>query len=137
MATIWSLATHGRGFWILDDITPLRQMSAATPARCVLYQTGQGGPRGQRLLPGTPLPPEEPTAKNPPDGAILDYVVPPDAQQVTLEMSDAGGKPVRHFSSAARARRNFLRWRLLRAGCPSRNSLSGEAGMHRFVWDLR
>ena len=48
---------------------------------------------------GTPLPPEEPTAENPPDGGIIDYVLSTSAKvSPTLEVFDAQQKPVRHFS---------------------------------------
>jgi len=132
------IGTHGRSFWILDDISPLRQLSAqVTSAEAHLF-----APRPTIRFPrdtntDTPLPPEEPAGQNPPDGAILYYYLksapkPP----ITLEILDAAGKVVRSFSSADRPQPpepNLnvpLYW--LRPFQP----LRADPGMHRFVWDL-
>jgi len=69
------LGTHGRSFWILDDITPLRQIHEGDAAQTKLFQP-QVATRIQRSTnPDTPLPPETPMGQKPPDGAILDYVL--------------------------------------------------------------
>jgi photosystem II stability/assembly factor-like uncharacterized protein len=134
------VGTHGRSFWILDDITPLRQLdpSAAEPpvelfapqrARRVRWNTN----------PDTPLPPEEPAGKNPPDGALLDYsLAAPAAGPVTLEILDASGKRVRRFSSDDEPEPYVEKEHPIPAYWvrPPR-LLSGAAGFHRFVWDLR
>src|SRR5262249_51026750 len=93
------IATHGRGFWILDDITPLRQLSGNTATQPVVFFAPANAIRVDNdLFLGTPLPPEEPTAKNPPDGAIVDYVLGSAAKQVTLDIFDANNKLVRHIN---------------------------------------
>jgi photosystem II stability/assembly factor-like uncharacterized protein len=131
------IATHGRSFWIMDDITPLRQAAAAQIDKAFLYAPEPAIRVDNDPFLGTPLPPEEPQAENPPDGAILDYVVPESgAQAVTLQLLDAQGKVLRHFSSAQKPtiKRPLLpiaeRW------FPKPQELEATAGEHRFVWDL-
>ena len=93
------VATHGRGFWILDDITPLRQLASPvadvhlfTPARALRVRWNMNT--------DTPLPQEEPAGQNPPDGAVVDYYLASAAGgPVTLEILDAGGTVVRKYSS--------------------------------------
>ncbi len=135
------IATHGRSFWILDDIAALRQIGpnlAGTGTDVYLYKPARAIRSTSDAFAGTPLPPEEPQAENPPRGAYIDYYLRDAANgELTLDIFDARGKTVRHFSSrenpppsprnAAIAPRWFAK--------PSR--LSEEAGMHRFVWDLR
>jgi photosystem II stability/assembly factor-like uncharacterized protein len=134
------VATHGRSFWILDDVTPLRQLTvkvAASPAHLFRPQRACRIRRDQNT--DTPLPPEEPAGKNPPDGAILDYRLGASLPgAVTLEVFDASGRLVRRFSSAD------LPERIDPKDVPvpaywirPPQTLSAEAGMHRFVWDLR
>ena len=96
-----AVATHGRGFWILDDITPLRQLDdkvvasnaflfAPEPALRVRWNTNTD----------TPLPPDTPAGQNPPDGAIFNYYLKSAAQApVTLEILDSAGKLVRRYST--------------------------------------
>ena len=88
------IGTHGRSIWILDNIAPLRQIVEATRAKAAFLFTP---PRATRvrwnMFSDTPLPPEEPTGQNPPDGAILDYYLPRDAKTVTLEI--VGGRVAR------------------------------------------
>ncbi len=131
------IATHGRAFWILDNMTPLRQAAAEEKAKSVmLYKPATTVRIDNDDFAGTPLPPEEPTAENPPQGAVLDYVLKSPAHGVVLIITDAYGKVVRHFSSedsvpplprtAAIAERWF----------PAPQTLEKTAGMHRFIWDL-
>jgi len=136
------VATHGRSFWILDDITPLEQITdslAATPAH--LFDPELAYRVRRSTYTDTPLPPDEPTGKNPPDGAILDYYLAKDASgPVTLEILDSQGKLVRRYSSTDQPEQSMeelekqlipLYWiRMPRI-------LSAAAGMHRWVWDLR
>ncbi len=93
------IATHGRSFWILDDITPLRHADAAVQAaNAWLYKPEIAVRVDNDLFLGTPLPPEEPTAKNPPDGAILDYYLKSPARQRhagTLRWREQAGSPLR------------------------------------------
>jgi photosystem II stability/assembly factor-like uncharacterized protein len=132
------VATHGRSFWILDDITPLRQIATAARASdAYLYQPALAVRVRWNSNTDTPLPPDEPTAQNPPDGAVLDYYLPRSASgPVTLEIRDARGRVVRRFSSADRAEPpdsdvNIPLW-WIRVPEP----LATGPGMHRFVWDL-
>jgi len=98
------VGTHGRSFWILDNITPLRQLNAEVAAALAHLFAPQLTYRVRRNNnTDTPLPPEEPAGQNPPDGAIIDYwlgeFTPPD-RLVTLEIVDASsGRVVRNFSS--------------------------------------
>jgi hypothetical protein len=87
----------------------------------------------------TPLPPDEPAAPNPPDGAPLDYYLPSAASKVTIEILDAQGHVVRTFSSADKpeATEEELQKQLIPLYWPRKfHALSTEAGMHRWVWDL-
>jgi hypothetical protein len=136
------VGTHGRSFWILDNITPLRQFSTemargSDAARLFAPQLTYRMRRDNYT--DTPLPPEEPAGQNPPDGAMIDYwLKTATSNPVTLEIVDASsGKVVRHFSSADKPEtvdpKDFnvpMYW--VR---PSRVLATG-AGMHRFVWDL-
>jgi hypothetical protein len=135
------VGTHGRAFWILDDITPLREVAPALAATDAHLFTPAPAYRIDRdTYSDTPLPPDEPTAANPPDGAIIDYYLGHSASApVTLEILDARGQLVRKFSSAdkpdvtedeLKTQLIPLYWlRLFR-------SLPTDAGMHRWVWDL-
>jgi photosystem II stability/assembly factor-like uncharacterized protein len=130
------VATHGRSFWVLDDIAPLRQAAAAQEARAYLYAAPVAVRVDNDGFLGTPLPPEEPQANNPPNGAIVDYYLHRDATKVSLQILDAQGHVIRHFSSADKPddKRSLLpiaeRW------FPKPQILETSAGEHRFVWDL-
>jgi photosystem II stability/assembly factor-like uncharacterized protein len=134
-------ATHGRSFWILDDITPLRQFSAdVAKADAHLYAPQVATRFRWNRNTDTPLPPEIPAGKNPPDGAIIDYYLKASATEpVTLEIQDAEGKPVRRYSSTDKpepieklAKEHPIPMYWVR----EEKILSAEAGTHRFVWDL-
>jgi photosystem II stability/assembly factor-like uncharacterized protein len=136
------VGTHGRSFWILDDITPLRQLNDQLAKQPVVLFAPEVALRWRwNRNTDTPLPPEVPAGKNPPDGAILDYYLAANAQgPVTLEILDSNGQLVRRYSSTDKP----LPMEKLAAEHPipmywvrPAEILSGEAGMHRFVWDLR
>jgi photosystem II stability/assembly factor-like uncharacterized protein len=130
------VATHGRGFWILDDVEPLRELAGAlgtihlfAPERAYRIQRSTNT--------DTPLPPEEARGENPPDGAIVDYMVGTAVHRVTLSFYDSSGHlmrryssddtapaPIPHLDKPAYWERPFV-------------APSTAAGMHRFVWDLR
>ena len=130
------IATHGRSFWILDDITPLRQMTtAAQGAR--LYKPTSAVRIDNDVFLGTPLPPEEPTAKNPPDGAIIDYYLPKAAKSLMLEVTDSNGKLVRRYVAGARKEQPHPPMPIAERWIPKPVVLENTAGAHRFVWDLR
>jgi len=132
------VGTHGRSFWILDDITPLRQVHEGDAGESRLFQP-QVATRIQRSTnPDTPLPPETPMGQNPPDGAVLDYLLKDTAKLVTLEILDAAGKVVRRFASDDKPEPfdakviNVPTYWVRQVPV-----VSGAAGMHRWVWDLR
>lgn len=136
------VGTHGRGFWILDDITPLRQMSAQVTASDAFLFRPQLTYRVRRNVnTDTPLPPEEPVGQNPPDGAILDYYIKSASGPVTLEIVDGTGKLVRRHSSNDKpdVTEEQLSKELDKPTYWVRppRILPGTAGMHRFIWDLR
>ncbi|MDP6371553.1 MAG: hypothetical protein QF463_11095 [Vicinamibacterales bacterium] len=132
------IGTHGRGFWILDDITPLRQIAPATVAGGPhLFEPQRAWRFRWNKYTDTPPPPEEPAGENPPDGAILHYYLANDARgPVTMEILDADGGLVRRHSSA-----DPLEPPLEGQNVPDywprlQQALSAEAGLHRFVWDM-
>ncbi|HUO29074.1 MAG TPA: hypothetical protein VMU80_07655, partial [Bryobacteraceae bacterium] len=132
------IATHGRSFWIMDDIAPLRQANAqVAAATAFLYNPAPAVRISTEGFKGTPLPPEIPQAANPPDGAIIDYYLARASDPVTLEILDSHNELVRRYSSSdplpAQQHAGAVAdiWR----EAPRR--LTGRAGMNRFVWDLR
>ncbi len=136
------VGTHGRSFWILDDITPLRQLKAEIAgAEAYLYAPQTAMRVKWNRNPDTPLPPEIPAGKNPPDGAIIDYFLAKDvAGTATLEILDAGGKLVRKYSSADKAEpleKIAPKHPIPMYWVREEKILSAAAGMHRLVWDVR
>jgi photosystem II stability/assembly factor-like uncharacterized protein len=132
------VGTHGRGFWILDDISPLREMSAAiASADAHLF-----APRPTYRFPrdtntDTPLPPEEPAGKNPPDGAILYYYLKSAAAgAMTLDVLDSANNVVAHFSSEDKAPPVNSGLDVPTYWLRPFQPLATGAGMHRFIWDL-
>ena len=132
------IGTHGRSFYILDDITPLRQIAAATTSEDVhLFAPQQAWRFRWNKNSDTPLPPDEPAGQNPPDGAIVHYYLRTAARgPVALEIRDARGALVRRYSSDDPAEplvegRNTPDYWIR----PHR-ALSSAAGLHRFVWDV-
>jgi len=135
------VATHGRAFWILDDITPLRQLAASVvQADATLFRPGKAYRVRRDTNPDTPIPPDEPTALNPPHGAILDYyLAKPASGPVTLEILDSAGKIVRRYSSTDKpdVTEEQLKSQLIPLyWIRMPKALSTEPGMHRWVWDL-
>ena len=130
--------THGRGFWILDDITPLRQITTRTEAEAALLFAPARATRVRwNMNPDTPLPPDEPAGQNPPDGAILDYWLAQAAQgPVGLEISDPAGAVVRRFSSDDPPEKPIEGRNIPDYWIRPPRVLSARGGMHRFVWDL-
>ncbi|HLA89006.1 MAG TPA: hypothetical protein VJL28_01085 [Gemmatimonadaceae bacterium] len=135
-----AVATHGRGFWILDDITPLRQLDARTTEQeAVLFKPATAWRVRWNTSTDMPWPKEEPTSENPPDGAGITYHLRSAANgPVTLEIATPDGRLVRRYSSAdpvaplpepAAAPVPIYWYR------PPRK-LSAEPGIHRFFWDV-
>lgn len=134
------IATHGRSFWILDDVTPLRQLNPETSAAEVLLFRPQTALRVRPgSFEGTPLPPEEPQEENPPNGATLDYYLKSQPSgPITLEILDRAGNLARRYSSAdAPTPVNPKRLDIPMYWIHPAQTLSAEPGMHRFTWDLR
>ena len=134
------IATHGRSFWILDDVTPLRQLSAEVAgAEAYLFQPQTAYRIRPAAFEGTPMPLDEQQAENPPDGALIDYYLKSaPSGVVTLEVLDSAGELVRRYSSSDKApqidpkRLDFpVSW------IHFPKPLSADPGMHRFVWDVR
>jgi photosystem II stability/assembly factor-like uncharacterized protein len=151
--------THGRGFWILDNLTPLRQTAEARaalggakaflfkPATALRVRFGANDP--------TPWPPEVPAGESAPPGGLIDYALASNASAVKLDILDAAGKVVRHYASddpkpeshpaLDPAAYNRVCQRTPNApdcGLPlywpaPPLVLSASAGAHRFSWDLR
>src|SRR5438094_881710 len=95
-----AVATHGRGFWILDDISPLRQFPTFAAGRAALLRPAPALRVRFDTNTDTPVPPDEPAGKNPPDGAIFDYwLAQPASGPVILEILDESGRAVRRWSS--------------------------------------
>jgi len=131
------IATHGRSFWILDDITPLRQASDATSTTGAwLYSPATAIRVDNDEFLGTPLPPEEPTAENPPNGAVVDYYLKSAASHIQLEILDTKGEMVRSFSSDRSKAAKHLSVPIAERWFPKPQILEQAPGMHRFVWDL-
>jgi len=134
-----AVATHGRAFWILDDIEPIREWSDAILSRNA-YLFHPIHPLRMRRSENhdTPLPHETPVGENPPAGAIIDYYLKsPAVGGIALEIRDKDGNLIRRFSSSdkpepPREPPPFeSRW------LAEAETLQNTAGMHRFVWDLR
>jgi photosystem II stability/assembly factor-like uncharacterized protein len=152
--------THGRGYWILDDVTPLRDAAAirsaaaagkaylVKPAPAIRVRFGMNDP--------TPWPPEVPAGQNPPPGGILDYFLAKDTSApVTIEILDQAGQVVRSYSSEDPVREpdpatNPEAYNKLCQENPTAPDcslplywpaaqmvISKQAGMHRVMWDLR
>jgi photosystem II stability/assembly factor-like uncharacterized protein len=134
------VATHGRSFWILDDITALRQITDATVGSDKLFKPAAAYRVQRSTNPDTPVPPDEPLGENPPDGAIIDYYLAKSESGVTIEILDGRGDVIRHYSSSdqpdqtqAQLAQQIIPLYWIRPF----KALSTEAGMHRWVWDLR
>lgn len=135
------VATHGRSFWVLDDISRLRQLDGSAPHETTLFRPGAAWRVHRSTWSDTPIAPDEPLAANPPAGAVLEYFLPHAARRpVTLEVLDAGGRLVRRFASddppdptPEELARELIPGYWLE---PVR-TLPATAGMHRWVWNLR
>lgn len=130
------IGTHGRGFWILDNITSLRQVDPKSPATG-LFRPQTAMRVRWNLNTDTPLPPDEPGGENPPDGTFVDYHLDGNVTgPVTLEIRDEAGQLVRQYSSADPLPTPDpmlpvpAYWLRLIKGLPA------TPGTHRFVWDL-
>ena len=133
------IGTHGRSIWVMDNMSILRELAATRNAKGLhLFTPALATRVRSNMFHDTPLPPEEPTGENPPDGAMLDYFLPTNAAAVTVEILDSQGTRVRLFSSADPAESldpATLPHPTYWVRPPQR--LATTPGHHRFVWDLR
>ena len=132
-------ATYGRSFWILDDVTPLRQIStgmAAGAAHLFAPRTAIRVRRDENQ--DTPLPPEVPAGNNPPDGAIINYYLAPNfSGEVQVEIRDASGNRIHSYSSAPIPKEEGELPFVAEYWLAHPQPLSKSPGMHRFAWNLR
>ncbi len=132
------VGTHGRSFWILDDITPLRQIDEkSVAAEAHLFRPQESWRWRWNKWTDTPLPPDEPAGQNPPDGAIINYhLARPASGPVTLEILTAEGALVRKYSSEDPPEQPVEGRNIPDYWIRPPQQLSTGAGLHRFVWDL-
>jgi len=132
------VGTHGRSFWILDNITPLRQLGKQPQGSSdFLFQPRLTYRVRRNNNTDTPLPPEEPAGQNPPDGAMIDYRLDSHAAHVFLSVEDSSGKTVRTFSSTDKPELvNAKELNVPTYWVRPLRVLSDAPGMHRFIWDL-
>ena len=131
------VATYGRGLWILDDLSPLRQVSAEmTKGNAYLFKPATALRVRWDNHPDTPIPADTPAGDNPPEGAILYYYLPAPAKAITIEIHDEHGDVVRRFSNT------LPRLELRPKNVPDywfgpAEILPTKAGLNRFVWNLQ
>jgi photosystem II stability/assembly factor-like uncharacterized protein len=132
-------ATHGRGFLILDDLTPLRQIAAATASESAHLYAPQTALRIRNdMNPPTPWPPDMATGDNPPDGAIIDYYLGPGISGVvSLQIADAQGQIVARFNSSDPVPTPDPRYPVPALWARPPRVLSAAPGHHRFLWDMQ
>jgi photosystem II stability/assembly factor-like uncharacterized protein len=154
------VATHGRAFWILDDISPLRQMEelafgddkscSASPPQSYLQQYASLAQPVRLFKPAvpirirrntnndTPLPPEEPAGENPPTGAVIYYSLAKEAQgEVSIEILDSSGAVVRRYASTDPVEKPPANAPFTQSWFRPPERVETGAGLHRLVWDLR
>src|SRR5277367_5458285 len=134
------VATHGRSFWILDDISPLRGWNEdAMRQNAHLFPPAHAIRIRRSENQDTPLPPDTPVGANPPAGAIFDYFLksPAANEEVTLEIRDQQGSVVRKYSSSDKEPEPAAAPEFPKFWLPKFQPLSNAPGMHRFGWDLR
>jgi hypothetical protein len=141
------VGTHGRSFWILDNITPLRQLNnqLANPST-ILYKPQTAYRVRWNMYTDTPVPQEEPAGDNPPDGAMIDYYISEKAKDVSLKIWGPykeikasfywGDRLIREYSN------NDSLYKIGNVNIPHywirpQQILSAEPGHHRFVWDMK
>src|SRR5258708_1110848 len=134
------VATHGRGFWVLDDITALRQIdNDVAHANAYLFHPADAIEITPGSDKGTPMPRDEPLAENPPFGALIDYYLKSNLSgAATLEIVDPAGEVIRRYASDDKVtpvNPDTLSIPAFWVRTPE--TLSTAAGMHRWIWDLR
>ncbi|MEZ4781580.1 MAG: glycoside hydrolase [Flavobacteriaceae bacterium] len=132
------IGTHGRSIWILDDFSSLRELENLSSNSVHLFQPSDTYRVRFNMFSDTPLPPEEPTGQNPPDGAIIDYYLGSNANSIKLEILDEKGQKINWFSSDdveeyidTTTMQHPTYW------ARPFKKLSNKKGHQRFVWNLR
>jgi len=137
--------THGRSFWILDNITPLRQLTRQLSSSTTILYKPQNAYRVRwDMYTDTPVPQEEAAGDNPPDGVMVDYYLNEEANEVSIEIRQSipssdvrsGVKIIRKYSS-----KDTL-YKIGNVNIPyywirPQQILSTKEGQHRFMWDMR
>jgi hypothetical protein len=139
------VGTHGRSFWILDDIEPLREMALSVevgrPKSVRLFRPSSAYRVRRDTNTDTPLPADEPAGQNPPDGAIINYWIRQTISgPLTLEILDSQGKVIRGYSSTDQPERSpeeLKKEMIPPYWLQPFRSLPTDPGLHRWVWDLR
>jgi photosystem II stability/assembly factor-like uncharacterized protein len=134
------VGTHGRSIWILDDISPLREVPRAKLRDALLLHPAPAYRVARSTWTDTPIPPDEPLGANPPAGAVIDYFLPREAKGVvTLEVLDSNGNLVRRYRSddpPDMSDEELARELIPRYWIALPRTLPKQRGMHRWVWDL-
>jgi photosystem II stability/assembly factor-like uncharacterized protein len=128
-----AVATNGRSFWILDDVNPLRQLTPQLASQdVILYKPA---PTYRMLFPEQ-VDKRRPVGENAPNGAMISYYLKNESKdEITLDILDSAGKPVRHYSSKPKNKfEQPPEWPDLEA---PPELLTTDAGMNRFPWNLR
>ncbi len=131
------VATYGRGLWILDDLSPVRQVSKdMTNSNAYLFEPATAVRVHWDNHPDTPLSADLPAGENPPDGAIVYYYLKSPPKSITLEIRDEHGDVVRHFSNTLSQLEPGLKnvpdyW------FAPLDVLTTKTGLNRFVWDMQ
>ena len=135
--------THGRGYLVLDDVTPLRQIAAETEAKLSVVNSFLYAPQTtirvrNNMNPPTPWPPDMATGQNPPDGAIIDYYLGPKfSGPVTLQILDAKGDVLTEFKNTDPVPPLDPRYPDPTFWARPPRVLSDAPGAHRFLWDMQ
>jgi photosystem II stability/assembly factor-like uncharacterized protein len=132
------IATHGRGFYVLDDIVPLRALVGNATRAIHLYPVAAAVRLNEPAFTGTPTPKDEPLAPNPPPGALIDYALPAAAiGPVEIAIYDQSGALVNRFSSNDPVKPiDLAKLEIAPEWVVAPKPPLATAGHHRFVWDL-
>ncbi|MEO7723570.1 MAG: glycoside hydrolase, partial [Chthoniobacterales bacterium] len=131
-----AIATHGRGFWILDNMTALRQLQP-NDKTTLLFQPQTALRVRWNSNTDTPLPPDEPAGENPPEGAMIDYSLGEGSSgPVTIEIKDGRGQVVRRYASDDPVPPEDAKLKIPRYWVRPPRVLSDKPGLHRFYWDM-
>ena len=130
------IGTHGRSFWIMDNISALRQLNTSSSnTGTILFKPQKAVRVRWNMNTDTPLPPEEPAGQNPPDGAMIEFYLHQPATSVELEILDQKGAVIRKYSNSDTL------YKVPAVNIPlywirPQQQISTSAGMQRFLWDL-